>query len=70
MANVTRHIGLSLGADICWPIAFEEVLARLETRLPADERPAVRDRLFDQAVRRQAGLPVLSLFSLEAQTTK
>jgi len=47
-----------------------EVLARLETRLPADERPAVRDRLFDQAVRRQAGLPVLSLFSLEAQTTK
>jgi hypothetical protein len=48
----------------------EEVLARLETRLPADERPAVRDRLFDLAVRRQAGLPVLSLFSLEAQTTK
>jgi hypothetical protein len=46
----------------------EEVLARLETRLPADELPAVRDRLFDQAVRRQAGLPVLSLFSPEAQT--
>ncbi len=47
----------------------EEALARLETRLPADERPAVRDRLFDQAVRRRAGLPVLSLFSPEAQTT-
>ncbi len=47
----------------------EEALARLETRLPADERPAVRDRLFDQAVRRRAGLPVLSLFSREAQTT-
>jgi hypothetical protein len=48
----------------------EEVLARLETRLPADERPAVRERLFDQAVRRRAGLPVLSLFSPEAQTTE
>ncbi|MEE9563006.1 MAG: hypothetical protein V3W50_08050 [Thermoanaerobaculia bacterium] len=48
----------------------EEALARLETRLPADERPAVRDRLFDQAVRRRAGLPVLSLFSPEAQTTQ
>jgi hypothetical protein len=45
------------------------VLARLETRLPADERPAVRDRLFEQAVRRRSGLPVLSLFSPEAQTS-
>jgi hypothetical protein len=48
----------------------EAALARLETRLPADERPAVGDRLFEQAVRRRAGLPVLSLFSPEAQTTK
>lgn len=45
------------------------VLARLETRLPAVERPAVGDRLFEQAVRRRYGLPVLSLFSPEAQTT-
>ncbi|MCA8952713.1 MAG: hypothetical protein KDE27_24600 [Planctomycetes bacterium] len=31
----TRHIGLSLGADICWPIAFEEILrnAKLELRI-------------------------------------
>lgn len=27
MPTVTRHIGLSLGADLCWPIAFEEILA-------------------------------------------
>jgi len=27
---VTRHIGLSLGADICWPICFEEILKRLK----------------------------------------
>lgn len=43
------------------------VLARLETRLPTDERPGVRERLFEQAARRRAGLPVLSLFSPEAQ---
>ncbi len=30
MANVTKKIGLSLGADICWPIAFEEILKRLD----------------------------------------
>lgn len=27
MAAVTRQIGLSLGADICWPLAFEQILA-------------------------------------------
>ena len=36
MAEVTRRIGLSLGADICWPIAFEEILARLDLRIPVD----------------------------------
>ena len=30
MSKVTRHIGLSLGADICWPICFEEILRRLD----------------------------------------
>ena len=29
MATVTRRIGLSLGADICWPICYEEILKRL-----------------------------------------
>jgi len=36
MANITRRIGLSLGADICWPICFEELLARLNLTLPVD----------------------------------
>jgi hypothetical protein len=30
MANITRKIGLSLGADICWPICFEEIVKRSE----------------------------------------
>jgi len=34
LANVTRHIGLSLGADICWPICYEEILERLKLAIP------------------------------------
>jgi hypothetical protein len=34
MADVTRHIGLSLGADICWPIAYTEILKRLDLAIP------------------------------------
>ncbi|MEK9509920.1 hypothetical protein WI460_17095 [Gemmatimonadota bacterium Y43] len=34
MADVTRRIGLSLGADICWPIAFTEILKRLDLAVP------------------------------------
>jgi hypothetical protein len=30
VAHVTRHIGLSLGADICWPVCFEEIMRRLK----------------------------------------
>jgi hypothetical protein len=29
-----RRIGLSLGADICWPICFEEILHRLDLEIP------------------------------------
>ena len=36
MAERTRLIGLSLGADLCWPICYEEVLARLDLALPLD----------------------------------
>lgn len=36
MAVVTRRIGLSLGADICWPIAFERILEKLDLALPVD----------------------------------
>lgn len=34
MAQVTRKIGLSLGADICWPICFEGILKRLDLDIP------------------------------------
>ena len=37
MAQVTRHIGLSLGADICWPICFEEILRRLDLAIPVGD---------------------------------
>lgn len=33
MAHLTRKIGLSLGADICWPICFEEILERLKLKI-------------------------------------
>lgn len=35
MADVTRRIGLSLGADICWPIAFTEILESLDLAIPS-----------------------------------
>jgi hypothetical protein len=34
MSDVTRRIGLSLGADICWPICFEELVRRLDLKIP------------------------------------
>jgi len=36
VANITRKIGLSLGADICWPICYEELLKQLDLKLPID----------------------------------
>ncbi len=36
MATVTKHIGLSLGADICWPICYEELVKRLDPVVPID----------------------------------
>lgn len=33
MAHVTKRIGLSLGADICWPIAFTEIMKRLDLEI-------------------------------------
>lgn len=34
MATQTRRIGLSLGADICWPICFEALLRELDPAVP------------------------------------
>lgn len=36
MAQSQRLIGLSLGADLCWPICYEEVLRRLDLNLDLD----------------------------------
>jgi len=36
VANITRKIGLSLGADICWPVCYEELLKKLDLKLPID----------------------------------
>ena len=34
MATRTRRIGLSLGADICWPICYEALLKKLDLSIP------------------------------------
>jgi len=36
MATRTRHIGLSLGADICWPICYEALLKKLDLAIDVD----------------------------------
>ncbi len=36
MAKRTRHIGLSLGADICWPICYEALLEKLDLAIDVD----------------------------------
>ncbi len=33
MGTRTRHIGLSLGADICWPICYEALFKKLDLKL-------------------------------------
>jgi hypothetical protein len=47
--------------------AVEKTLASLGGRLPAEELERSRERLTRQALRRRMGLPVLSLFSPEAE---
>lgn len=37
MADVTRNIGLSLGADICWPASYEEIIKRLDLAIPVGD---------------------------------
>jgi len=34
VAQVTRRIGLSLGADLCWPLCYEALMQRLDLALP------------------------------------
>jgi hypothetical protein len=49
--------------------AVEKTLASLGGRLPAVELESSRDRLARQTLRRRLGLPVLSLFSPEAEVS-
>jgi len=57
MAKVVRNIGLSLGADLCWPASYEAILGRLDLHLPkgADEVSFAVERVrvepFDLAYR-------------------
>ena len=34
MAVITKNIGLSLGADLCWPAAYESLLDKLDLNIP------------------------------------
>lgn len=36
MAKVVRNIGLSLGADLCWPASYEALLEKLDLHIPVD----------------------------------
>jgi len=33
LGKITRRIGLSLGADVCWPICYEEIVKQLDLSL-------------------------------------
>ncbi|MBX3272242.1 MAG: hypothetical protein KF729_18400 [Sandaracinaceae bacterium] len=37
MTEITRTIGLSLGADICWPLCYEAIMQRLDLRIPVGD---------------------------------
>jgi len=47
MAAITKHIGLSLGADICWPVCYEALLNKLNLsiRLGGDTQRFEVERL-------------------------
>jgi len=34
MAEITKNIGLSLGADICWPACYEAIMRNADLRIP------------------------------------
>lgn len=36
MADIIRNIGLSLGADSCWPACYEQIMGRLDLKIPTD----------------------------------
>lgn len=42
MTEITRNIGLSLGADICWPLCYEHLMKRLDLRIPTKDGDTIR----------------------------
>jgi hypothetical protein len=40
MADIVRNIGLSLGADLCWPACYEAIMRRLDLHIPVAEGTA------------------------------
>lgn len=42
VAEITRRIGLSLGADICWPKCYEDIVARLAPTAPGPDGSTIR----------------------------
>lgn len=63
----TAHAGLDAETRSEVAAAVEKTLASLKGRLPAEELESSRERLAHQTLRRRLGLPVLSLFSPEAE---
>ncbi len=61
--------GLSVGLRAEIDATVDKTLAALAARLPAEELEKARERLSRQILRRRLGLPVLSLFSPEAEGT-
>jgi hypothetical protein len=59
--------GLDEAASAELEDAVDSTLATLAARLPPEDLASARDRLRRQLLRRRLGLPVLSLFSPEAQ---
>lgn len=57
MPAVTRNIGLSLGADICWPLAFEQILAdsKLALKIGKDTVSFACERVSIEPFRLQQG---------------
>ena len=37
MAEITRTIGLSLGADLCWPLCYEQIMSTLDLSIPVGD---------------------------------
>lgn len=36
MDEIRRQIGLSLGADICWPACYEHIMRKMDLRIPSE----------------------------------